>query len=86
MSIENYTDDELIEALDDAQDCFADNISQYRNEVAQFGDAWVGAGPALDRMRAALAELDAEYARRFPPVPYAVETIEVDYDYADLPF
>jgi len=88
MSIKNYTDDELIEALQDATDCYGDTVSQYRNEVAQFGDAWVGAGPALDRMRAGIAELDAEYARRFPPAPPAplYETDEVDYEDGDIPF
>lgn len=88
MSIENYTDDELIEAIDAANDCFADSISQYRSEVAQFGDAWAGAGPELDRMRAGIAELDVEYNRRFPPAPPAplCSTDEVDYEDGDIPF
>ncbi len=86
MSIENYTDDELIEALEAATDCYGDTVSQYRSEVAQFGDAWAGAGPQLDRIRAGLAELDAEYARRFPPVARTVEEIADDYDDGDIPF
>lgn len=86
MSIEKYTDDELIEALEAATDCYGDTVSQYRSEVAQFGDAWAGAGPQLDRIRAGLAELDAEYVRRFPPAPFTVETIEVDDDDGDIPF
>jgi len=88
MSIENYTDDELIEALEAATDCYGDTVSQYRSEVAQFGDAWAGAGPQLDRIRAGLAELDREAARRWPapPAAYSVEEIEVDDDHADIPF
>ena len=88
MSIENYTDDELNEALDAANECFSDTLAQYRNEVAQFGDAWAGAGPEMDRMRAGIAELDREAARRWPgpPAGYTVEDIEVDEDHTDIPF
>ena len=89
MSIEKYTDDELTEAMDAAQDCYSDNFAQYRNEVAQFGDAWVGADAQLERMRNAIAELDREHERRFGEacaIPLTPEYIEVDYDETDIPF
>ena len=42
----------------------------------------------MDRMRAGIAELDAEYTRRFPapPAGYTVEDIEVDDDDSDIQF
>jgi hypothetical protein len=91
MSIKNYTDAELNEAMDAAADCYGDTFAQYRSEVAQFGDAWAGADADLERARAGIAELDREHERRFGgacEIPNLPEYIEIDNDYADddIPF
>ncbi len=89
MSIENYSDDELCEAIEQTREHLGETECQHRSEVAFAGDSWPGACLDIQRIRDHLRTLDAEHDRRFPPAPpaaYTVEDIEVDDDESDIPF
>lgn len=91
MSIENYTDKELNEAMEAARDCYGDTLSQHRAEVAGFGDSWPGAEAQIERMRAAMVELEREHSRRHSDEGAVEAEVEVEVDYddsddSDIPF
>ena len=64
MSYEHLTDEELYECHSCAYEMLGDNETQYRSEIALYGDAWPGAAIQLDAMRADLAEIETELAAR----------------------
>ena len=84
MGYETY--EEACEAADALGEVYADTLTQYRSEMAGFGDAWPGAAIQLREMKEALDEAEAAVKRLAPPKPPVVDAPHPDDLDDDIPF
>lgn len=58
------SDEHLAEGCDALAESYSETYSQYRGEIAAFGDAWPGSALQVAGLRADLAAYEAEWERR----------------------